>query len=76
MTSKTAFLIAGPNGSGKTTFTYTLLQNSAILSGSHINPDEVLVELGLEETRENYLTAFAIAEKRMEEAIGPLMMIL
>lgn len=69
MGRKTAFLVAGPNGSGKTTFTYTLLQHSTLLAGNHINPDEILFELGLEETKENYLTAFALAEKRIDRAI-------
>lgn len=69
MNQKTVFFIAGPNGSGKTTFTYTLLKNSSLLSGNHVNPDEILVELGLEETKENYITAFGVAEQRIEEAL-------
>lgn len=68
--NKTAFLIAGPNGSGKTTFVHTLLQYSSLLAETtHINPDEILIELGLPETKEGYLAAFAEAEKRTNKAI-------
>ena len=69
MQEKTAFIIAGPNGSGKTTFTYTLLENSSLLTGTHINPDEILVKMGLEETKENYLIAFNEAENLINETI-------
>ena len=35
--TKTAFIIAGPNGSGKTTFSVSLLENTEILTGAHLN---------------------------------------
>lgn len=37
--TKTAFIIAGPNGSGKTTFSIALLENTEILTGAHLNAD-------------------------------------
>jgi predicted ABC-type ATPase len=37
--TKTAFIIAGPNGSGKTTFSVSLLENTEILTGAHLNAD-------------------------------------
>ncbi|MEA2073574.1 MAG: zeta toxin family protein [Campylobacterota bacterium] len=37
--TKTAFIIAGPNGSGKTTFSISLLENTDILTGAHLNAD-------------------------------------
>lgn len=37
--TKTAFIIAGPNGSGKTTFSVSLLVNTEILTGAHLNAD-------------------------------------
>lgn len=37
--TKTAFIIAGPNGSGKTTFSVALLENTEILTGAHLNAD-------------------------------------
>jgi len=38
---KTAFIIAGPNGSGKTTFSISLIKNTTILTGTHLNADIV-----------------------------------
>lgn len=37
--TKTAFIIAGPNGSGKTTFSVSLLENTEILTGAYLNAD-------------------------------------
>ena len=39
---KTAFIIAGPNGSGKTTFSISLIKNTNILTGMHLNADIIL----------------------------------
>jgi len=39
---KTAFFIAGPNGSGKTTFSVSLIKNTKILTGMHLNADIIL----------------------------------
>lgn len=39
---KTAFIIAGPNGSGKTTFSVSLIKNTTILTGMHLNADIIL----------------------------------
>ncbi len=64
-----AFIFAGANASGKSTFIAHLLLNKVIF-GEYINPDLILKdELRLEETTENYLKAFKIAEKRRYEAI-------
>jgi len=38
---KTAFIIAGPNDSGKTTFLISLIKNTTILTGTHLNADIV-----------------------------------
>lgn len=59
-----AFIFAGANASGKSTFMSTLYANG-LLSGEFINPDKILKEeLKLEESRENYQKAFDIGEER------------
>jgi predicted ABC-type ATPase len=64
-----AFIFAGANASGKSTFISTLYANN-LLSGEFINPDKILKEeLRLEENRENYQKAFDIAEKRREKCL-------
>lgn len=42
MDKKNAFIIAGPNGSGKTTFSISLIKNTKILTGTHLNADIIL----------------------------------
>ncbi|MFW2554261.1 zeta toxin family protein [Aliarcobacter butzleri] len=42
MDKKNAFIIAGPNGSGKTTFSVSLIKNTNILTGTHLNADIIL----------------------------------
>ena len=42
MDKKNAFIIAGPNGSGKTTFSISLIKNTNILTGTHLNADIIL----------------------------------
>ena len=64
-----AFIFAGANASGKSTFITHLLLNHVIF-GEYINPDLILKdELELEETTENYLKVFQIAEERRYNAI-------
>lgn len=64
-----AFIFAGANASGKSTFITHLLVNN-IIFGEYINPDLVLKEeLKLDETKENYVKAFQIAQNRRYEAI-------
>lgn len=64
-----AFIFAGANASGKSTFISTLYANG-LLGGEFINPDKILKEeLKLEETRENYQKAFDIGEQRREECL-------
>lgn len=59
-----AFIFAGANASGKSTFISTLYQ-CGILSGEFVNPDKILKEeLQLPETKENYEKAFVIGEER------------
>jgi len=59
-----AYIFAGANASGKSTFISHLLNNE-IITGEYINPDLILkYELKLEETLENYIKAFKIAEAR------------
>lgn len=64
-----AFIFAGANASGKSTFISTLYANG-LLAGEFINPDKILKEeLKLEETRENYQKAFDIGEQRREQCL-------
>jgi len=59
-----AFIFAGANASGKSTFITHLLSNN-IIFGEFVNPDIILKEeLQLEETLENYQKAFIIGEER------------
>jgi len=59
-----AFIFAGANASGKSTFITHLLSNN-IIFGEFVNPDIILKEeLQLEETLENYQKAFIILVKR------------
>ncbi len=61
-----AFIFAGANASGKSTLIAHLLQEN-IIDGTYVNPDLVLKhELKLEETRENYLKAFELAQAKRE----------
>ena len=61
-----AFIFAGANASGKSTLIAHLLQEN-IIDGTYVNPDLVLKhELQLEETRENYLKAFKLAQIKRE----------
>lgn len=46
MDKKNAFIIAGPNGSGKTTFSISLIKNTNILTGTHLNADMILKAYG------------------------------
>jgi len=65
-----AFIFAGANASGKSTLITHLLQEK-IIYGIYVNPDLVLKhELKLEETRENYLKAFEIAQSRREKLLS------
>lgn len=64
-----AFIFAGANASGKSTFITHLLKNE-IIYGEYINPDLILKnDLKLEETKENYLRAFEVGEKRRKKAL-------
>lgn len=64
-----AFIFVGANASGKSTFISHLLDNK-IIEGTYINPDLILKEeLQLEETLENYIKAFEIAEVRRRELL-------
>ena len=61
-----AFIFAGANASGKSTLIAHLLQEK-IIDGTYVNPDLVLKhELKLEETKENYLKAFQLAQLKRE----------
>lgn len=71
MTNKPkAFIFAGANASGKSTLITHLLQEK-IIYGTYVNPDLVLKhELGLEETKENYLKAFEFAQAKREALLN------
>lgn len=65
-----AFIFVGANASGKSTFISHLLDNK-IIDGSYINPDLILKEeLKLEETLDNYVKAFELAEQRRNELLA------
>lgn len=57
--TKTAFIIAGPNGSGKTTFSISLLENTEILTGAHLNAD-IIAKAYMEEDDYKDLTPLEI----------------
>jgi predicted ABC-type ATPase len=64
-----AFIFAGANASGKSTFITHLLNNN-ILNGEYINPDNILFEKKLGYTKENYLSiGFPEAERRRNDAV-------
>ncbi|MFK5937169.1 MAG: zeta toxin family protein [Sulfurimonas sp.] len=64
-----AFIFAGANASGKSTLIAHLLQEK-IIKGTYVNPDLVLkYELKLEETKENYLKAFKLAQVKRESLL-------
>jgi predicted ABC-type ATPase len=64
-----AFIFAGANASGKSTLIAHLLQEK-IIEGIYVNPDLVLKhELKLEETKENYLKAFKLAQLKREKLL-------
>jgi len=59
-----AFIFAGANASGKSTFISHLIKDN-IIDGEYVNPDLILkMELKAEENIENYTKAFKIAEER------------
>jgi predicted ABC-type ATPase len=61
-----AFIFAGANASGKSTLIAHLLQEN-IIEGTYVNPDLILKhDLKLEETRENYIKAFKLAQSKRE----------
>ena len=61
-----AYIFAGANASGKSTLIAHLMQ-ADVIGGTYINPDLILkYELRLQETKENYLQAFQIAQKKRE----------
>lgn len=66
ITKPKAFIFAGANASGKSTLIAHLLQEK-IINGTYVNPDLVLKhDLKLEETKENYLKAFKLAQEKRE----------
>ena len=69
MQKPNAFIFAGANASGKSTF-IAHLKSQNIIHGEYINPDLILKEeLKLNESYENYLKAFELAKQKREIAI-------
>ena len=65
-----AFIFAGANASGKSTLITHLLQEN-IIYGTYVNPDLVLkYKLKLDETKENYLKAFELAQAKREALLN------
>ena len=66
----TVVVVAGPNGSGKTSF-LTCMEEKQRIIGEWINPDEIAQrELGGWNDRESTLKAAVIAEQRRERALA------
>lgn len=64
-----AYVFSGANASGKSTLITFLLENK-IINGIYINADLILKEeLNLEEAKENYIKAFRVEAKKIEENI-------
>ena len=64
-----AYIFAGANASGKSTIVSFLLENR-LIEGVYINADLILKEeLKLEENTANYIQAFRVQAKRVEECI-------
>ncbi len=67
--SPKAYIFAGANASGKSTFIAFLLENN-LIDGIYINADLILKkELNLEETKENYLKAFRIQSQKIKKCV-------
>jgi predicted ABC-type ATPase len=72
---KTAFIIAGPNGSGKTTFSISLIKHTKILTGMHLNADIILKANENEDflkdltPLEQHLKVSSMIDKKIDELI-------
>lgn len=65
-----AYIFAGANVSGKSTIISFLLENR-LIEGVYINADLILKEeLKLEENTANYMQAFRVQAKRVEECVA------
>lgn len=62
-------ILAGPNGSGKTTFAAQLLQHTWGIGCTSINADEIANKLGGWNNEESIRTAQKIAEQTLKEAL-------
>jgi predicted ABC-type ATPase len=67
---KTAFIVAGPNGSGKTTFSISMIKSSELLTGVHLNADIIAKAYQLEQTIENHLKISTNLDEKIDELIA------
>lgn len=67
---RTAFIVAGPNGSGKTTFSISMIKSSELLTGVHLNADIIAKASQLEQTIENHLKISANLDEKIDELIS------
>ena len=67
---KTAFIVAGPNGSGKTTFSISMIKSSELLTGVHLNADIIAKASQLEQTMENHLKISSNLDEKIDELIS------
>lgn len=67
---RTAFIVAGPNGSGKTTFSISMIKSSELLTGVHLNADIIAKASQLEQTIENHLKISTNLDEKIDELIS------
>ena len=67
---RTAFIVAGPNGSGKTTFSISMIKSSELLTGVHLNADIIAKAYQLEQTIENHLKISTNLDEKIDELIA------
>lgn len=66
---KTAYIIAGPNGSGKTTFSVSLIKSAQILTGMHLNADIIAKANNYEASTQNHINISELIDKTIDDLI-------
>jgi predicted ABC-type ATPase len=66
---KTAYIIAGPNGSGKTTFSISLIKSAKILTGMHLNADIIAKANNTETNMQNHINISNLIEDTIDKLI-------
>ena len=68
--NKTAYIIAGPNGSGKTTFSVSLIKSAQILTGMHLNADIIAKANDYETNIQNHINISELIDNKIDELIN------